>query len=119
MVAAVAEGKTAAEGAATTLAPTALATLGAGNSSGKQQSTIKRQNGSCGGGNGSSHGRDMGAAVTTATAAAETKAAVAAATAAPTVAEAATQVTAMVVKTLSWSGCTSCSCSTFVRLFVK
>ncbi len=55
MVAAVAEAKTAAEGAARLLAPTALATMGAGNSRGKHQSTKKRQNGGCGGSDGDSH----------------------------------------------------------------
>jgi hypothetical protein len=52
---AVAEAKTAAEGASTMSALTALAKMGAGNGRDKQQSTKKWQNGSCGGGNSGSH----------------------------------------------------------------
>ncbi len=43
MVAAVAEAKTVAEGGSGDVAPTALATTGAGNGGGRQQSTKKRQ----------------------------------------------------------------------------
>ncbi len=100
--AAMAEEKIVGEGAAATLAPTVLATMGQATAGANNNQLKSDRMAVVVAAAAAAMTKAMAAAVTAAMAAAETKAAVAVVTADPTVAEAAANVAAMLAETSSW-----------------